>query len=158
MSAATVLPIWTPELPEVLDRLGAEWVRIDHVPFGATVDVEHVLLSPYGLAVVTTLDAVPPTQDPIVEARWRARKITALLGRVKWTPARAVLVAPSLGELGHGMRDGVLVTPPEELVSWLHHPAWSTPGLEPAVAQEMVDVIVRHTQRTDEIVNAYAAR
>ena len=37
-----------PELPEVLDRLGPDWTRIDHVPFGATVDVEHVLLSSLG--------------------------------------------------------------------------------------------------------------
>jgi hypothetical protein len=155
MSAAGVLPAWSPELPEVLDRLGPGWIRVDHVPFGATVDVEHVLLSPLGLAVVTTLESVPPTQDPVVEARWRARKITALLGRVAWTPARAVLVAPASSALGYGLHDGVLIAPPDDVVSWLLHPAWSASPLDPATAHEMVDVIVRHAQRSDEILSTY---
>jgi hypothetical protein len=155
MSAAVVLPQWSPELPEVLDRLGPAWTRIDHVPFGATVDVEHVLLSPFGLAVVTTLGSVPETQDPIHEARWRARKVTALLGRVAWVPARAILVVPGLGELGYGLRDGVLVAQAEDAVCWLAHPAWSTPMIDAADVGEMLDTIVRHVQRTDEIVAAY---
>jgi hypothetical protein len=155
MSAAAVLPSWVPELAEVLDRLGPDWTRIDHVPFGATVDVEHVLLSPFGLAVVTTLESVPETQDPIAEARWRARKITALLGRIAWVPARAILVVPPLGELGHGLRDGVLVAQAEDAVCWLAHPAWSTPMIDPGQVGDMVDAIVHHTQRTDEIVDTY---
>ncbi len=158
MSAAAVLHSWAPELPEVLDRLGPDWTRIDRVPFGATVDIEHVLLSPYGLAVVTTLDSVPESVHPITEARWRARKITALLGPVAWVPARAILVVPGMGELGYGLRDGVLVAQAEDAVCWLAHPAWSTPMLDAAQVGEMVDVVVRHTQRTDAITSQYRVR
>jgi hypothetical protein len=158
MSAAAVLPTWAPELPEVLDRLGPDWTRIDHVPFGATVDVEHVLLSTHGLAVVTTLDAVPETQHPVTEARWRARKITALLGEVAWVPARAILVVPGLGELGYGVRDGVLVAQAEDAVSWLSHPAWSSPAIDAEDVGRMLDVVVRHIHRTEEIVGQYRMR
>jgi hypothetical protein len=158
MSAAAVLPTWTPELPEVLDRLGPDWTRIDHVPFGATVDVEHVLLSTHGLAVVTTLDAVPETQHPVTEARWRARKITALLGEVAWVPARAVLVVPGLGDLGEGLRDGVLVAQAEDAVSWLAHPAWSSPSIDTRDVGRMLDVVVGHIHRTEEIVSQYRVR
>jgi hypothetical protein len=158
MSAAAVLPTWTPELGEVLDRLGPDWTRIEHVPFGATVDVEHVLLSSHGLAVVTTLETVPETQDPIVEARWRARKITALLGGVAWVPARAVLVVPRLGALGEGLHDGVLVAQAEDAVSWLAHPAWWSPSIDAADVGRMIDVVVRHIRQTDEIVSQYRNR
>src|SRR4051794_41852061 len=106
MSAAAVLHSWAPELPEVLDRLGPDWTRIDRVPFGATVDIEHVLLSPFGLAVVTTLDSVPEAVHPVTEARWRARKITALLGRAPGQPARAIPAAPATAEPGTGPRAG----------------------------------------------------
>jgi hypothetical protein len=158
MSAAAVLHSWAPELPEVLDRLGPDWTRIDRVPFGATVDIEHVLVSQHGLAVVTTIDAVPESQDPITEARWRARKITALLGRVAWVPARAILVVPGMGSLGYGLRDGVLVAQAEDAVCWLAHPAWSGPSIAPEHVGEMLDVIVGHTQRTDEITSQYRVR
>ena len=158
MSAAAVMPIWAPELGEVLDRLGPDWARIEHVPFGATVDVEHVLLSTHGLAVVTTVDAVPDSQHPITEARWRARKITALLGRVAWVPARAILVVPGMGELGYGLRDGVLVAQAEDAVSWLAHPACSPASIDADDVGRMVDVIVRHTQQTDAIVSQYRVR
>jgi hypothetical protein len=158
MSAAAVLPTWAPELPEVLDRLGPDWTRIDHVPFGATVDVEHVLLSTHGLAVVTTLGAVPPTQHPVTEARWRARKITALLGEVEWVPARPILVVPGLGELGYGLRDGVLVVQAEDAVSWLAHPAFAAPEIDGDVVGRMLDVVVRHIQQTDAIVSRYRVR
>ncbi len=158
MSAAAVLPTWAPDLPEVLDRLGPDWTRIDHVPFGATVDVEHVLLSTHGLAVVTTLGAVPPTQHPVTEARWRARKITALLGEIQWVPARPILVVPGLGELGYGLRDGVLVVQAEDAVSWLAHPAFAAPEIDGDVVGRMLDVVVRHIQQTDAIVSRYRVR
>jgi hypothetical protein len=158
MSAAAVLPTWAPELPEVLDRLGPDWTRIDHVPFGATVDIEHVLLSTHGLAVVTTLGAVPATQHPVTEARWRARKITALLGEVEWVPARPILVVPGLGELGYGLRDGVLVVQAEDAVSWLAHPAFAAPEIDGDVVGRMLDVVVRHIQQTDAIVSRYRVR
>ena len=157
MSAAAVLHPWSPELPDVLDRLGPDWTRIDRVPFGATVDIEHVLLSQHGLAVVTTIESVPETQHPITEARWRARKITALLGRVAWVPARAILVVPGVGSLGYGLRDGVLVAQAEDAVCWLAHPAFST-SIAPEHVGEMLDVIVSHTQRTDEITSQYRVR
>jgi hypothetical protein len=161
MSAAAVLPVWTPELPGlpgILDRLGPDWCRVDHVPFGATVDVEHVLLSPLGLAVVTTIESVPPTQHPIAEARWRARKITALLGPVAWVPARPILVVPGLGELGYGMREGVFVAQADDAVCWLAHPAWSSSPIPPDQLGDMLDVLVRHTQRTEAIVGTYRKR
>jgi hypothetical protein len=158
MSAAAVLHTWAPGLGEVLDRLGPDWTRIEHVPFGATVDVEHVLLSTHGLAVVTTLETVPETQDPIAEARWRARKITALLGGVAWVPARPVLVVPRLGALGEGLRDGVLVAQAEDAVSWLAHPAWWSPSIDADDVGRMLDVVVGHIRRTDEIVSRYRNR
>src|SRR3954470_12109425 len=158
MSAAAVLHSWAPELPEVLDRLGPDWTRIDRVPFGATVDIEHVLLSPFGLAVVTTLDSVPDAVHPITEARWRARKITALLGAVAWVPARAILAVPGLGELGYGLRDGVLVAQAEDAVSWLAHPAWAGPSIDADDVGRMLDVVVRHIHRTEDIVGQYRMR
>ena len=158
MSAAAVLHTWAPELPEVLDRLGPDWTRIDHVPFGATVDVEHVLLSPHGLAVVTTLASVPETQHPITEARWRAHKITALLGEVAWVPARPILVVPGMGELGYGLRDGVLVVQAEDAVSWLAHPAFASPEIDADDVGRMLDVVVRHIQQTEAIVGQYRVR
>jgi hypothetical protein len=158
MTAVAVLHTWAPELSEVLDRLGPAWTRVEHVPFGATVDVEHVLLSPDGVAVVTTLGSVPETQHPVSEARWRARKVTALLGEVAWVPARAILVVPGFGDLGYGMRDGVLVARAEDAVSWLAHPAWSSESLAPEQLGAMVDVLVRHTQRTERIVRSYRIR
>ena len=157
MSAAAVVHSWAPELPEVLDRLGPDWTRIDRVPFGATVDIEHVLVSQHGLAVITTIESVPETQHPITEARWRAGKITALLGRVAWVPARAILVVPGIGSLGYGLRDGVLVAQAEDAVCWLAHPAWSTP-IAPEQVGAMVDVMVDHTQRTDTVISQYRVR
>jgi hypothetical protein len=158
MSAAAVLQPWAPAVPDVLDRLGPDWTRIDHVPFGATVDIEHVLLSTHGIAVVTTLDAVPETQHPVAEARWRARKITALLGEVAWVPTRSVLLVPCPGELGYGLRDGVLVARVEDAVSWLAHPAWSTSEIDADVVGRMIDVVVRHIHRTEAIVSQYRMR
>ena len=128
------------------------------MPFGATVDIEHVLLSTHGLAVVTTLDSVPEKQHPVTEARWRARKITALLGEVAWVPARAILVVPGMGELGYGLRDGVLVAQAEDSVSWLAHPAWSGPSIDADDVGRMLDVVVRHIHRTEEIVSQYRMR
>ena len=158
MATAAVIHAWTPELAEVLDQLGPAWTRVDRVPFGATVDVEHVLLSSDGIAVVTTMESVPETQHPISEARWRARKITALLGAVAWVPARPVLVVPACSALGYGMQDGVLVAQADDAVCWLAHPAWSTASLDPELIGPMVDVLVRHTQRTDAIIDTYRIR
>lgn len=158
MSAAAVLHLRAPDLVDVLDRLGPAWVRMDHVPFGATVDVEHVLLSTEGLAVVTTVDAVPPSQHPITEARWRARKVGALLGQVTRIPARPVLVVDGTESIGYGMQDGVLVARAEDAVSWLAHPSWSSVTITPDHVGDMIDVLVRHTQRTESVVENYRLR
>jgi hypothetical protein len=158
MSAIAVLHRPAPPLPDVLDRLGPTWTRVAHVPFGATVDVEHVLLSPDGLAVVTTLATVPPTQVPVAEARWRARKISALLSTVAWVPAQPILVVPGLGEHGYGMCDDVLVARTEDAVSWLAHPTWRTASLTAAQLDAMVDVLTRHTERTERVVRSYRLR
>jgi hypothetical protein len=128
------------------------------VPFGATVDIEHVLLSTTGVAVVTTLDAVPATQHPLSEARWRARKVMSLLGRVAWVPALPILAVPGVGSLGYGMRDGVLVVRAEDAVCWLAHPAGSSHAITPEHVGAMIDILVRHTQRTDAIVRSYRIR
>ncbi len=158
MSAAAVLHLWETDLADVLDRLGPAWIRIDHVPFGATVDVEHVLLSTEGLAVVTTVEAVPATQHPIAEARWRACKVGALLGQVTRVPARPVLVVSATDAIAYGMQDGVLVARAEDAVSWLAHPSWSSVTITPDQIGEMVDVLVRHTQRTEDVVRNYRIR
>src|SRR5262249_46411900 len=157
MRTATVLHHRTAELPAVLDRLGPAWIRVDHVPFGATVEVDHVLLSTDGLAVVTAIDSVPATQHPISEARWRARKVAALLGKVTRIPARPILVVSEHEPIGYGMCDGVLVARADDAVGWLAHPSWSSLRVSPEQVGAMADVLVRHTQRT-EVVNASFAR
>jgi len=159
MSAAVVLPPWAPELPDVLDRLGPAWTRIGHVPFGAAVDIEHVLLSDAGVAVVTTMADDEDLGHAISEARWRARKITALLGRVAWVPATPVLIASGLAQLeiagDYELLDGVLVVRTVDAPSWIAHLDAMPPVLESACIAGMVDVIVAHTQRTDAIVSTY---
>jgi hypothetical protein len=94
----------------------------------------------------------------VAEARWRARKITALLGEIQWVPARPILVVPGLGELGYGLRDGVLVVQAEDAVSWLAHPAFAAPEIDGDVVGRMLDVVVRHIQQTDAIVSRYRVR
>ena len=158
MSAAAVLHLSAPDLPDVLDRLGPAWIRIDHVPFGATVDVEHVLLSTEGLAVVTTVESVPATQHPISEARWRAREVGALLGEVTRVPARPVLVVSGTESIGYGMQDGVLVARAEDAVGWLAHPSWSSVRITREHVGAMIDVLVRHVQRTEDVVSTYRVR
>jgi hypothetical protein len=158
MSAAAVLPAPSLHVDDLLlSGLGPSWTRIDHVPFGATVDVEQVLLATSGIAVVTTLAAVPTGRDPVSEARWRARKIEFLLDRVARVPAAPILVVPGGSPLGEGLRDGVLVARADDAVCWLEHlEAGSTP-IAPDDLGEMIDVLVHHTQRT-ELVNASFAR
>ena len=158
MSAAAVLPVWVPD-PRVdrLRGLDHRWTRVDGVPFGSTVDVEHVLLSTAGLAVVTTASAVPPSKHPLTEAHWRARKVEFLLDRVARVPVQPILVVPGITTFGYGMRDGVLVATTEDAVGWLAHTESTTTPLTDVQIGEMVDLLVRHTQRT-ELVNASFAR
>jgi hypothetical protein len=162
MSAAVLPPPVVANLPTVLDRLGPSWTRLDHLPFGAAVDVEHVLLSTSGVAVVTTPATVPRSQHPATEARWRARKVTALLGQVAWVPALPVLVVPATGDVGCCMREGVLVSCPDDVVSRLAHPdvrpAPLTASITPAQVGAMVDVLLRHAARTERVVAGHRAR
>jgi hypothetical protein len=154
MTAAAVVRDWGPDVPrvETLEGLDRRWTRIDGIPFGATVDIEHVLLSTSGLAVVTTPGVVPASQQPISEARWRARKIEFLLAPVALVPVQPILVVPGVTTFGYGMRDGVLVATADDALCWLAH-VEGDPVIPPAVIGELIDVIVRHTQRT-ELVNA----
>jgi len=142
-----------------LDALGPRWTRVDHVPFGATVDIEHVLLARTGISVVTTMGEHDELDDSVIEARWRARKITALLGRVAWVAALPVLVVSELAELaivgGYTMLDGVLLVRAVDPVSWIAHLEAQPIVLDDATIGEMLDVIVTHVQRTDAIVSTY---
>jgi hypothetical protein len=158
MSAAAVLPVWVSDPgADRLAGLGRRWTCVDGVPFGATVDVEHVLLSTAGLAVVTTAAAVPPSQHPLTEARWRARKIEFLLDPVARVPVQPVLIVPGITTFGYGMRDGVLVATTDDAVCWFAHTEGATPTVTDEQIGAMIDVLVRHTQRTD-LVNASFAR
>jgi hypothetical protein len=69
-----------------------------------------------------------------------------------------VLVVPRLGALGEGLRDGVLVAQTEDAVSWLAHPAWWSPSIAADDVGRMLDVVVGHIRRTDEIVSRYRNR
>lgn len=142
-----------------LDDLGPRWTRVDHVPFGTTVDIEHVLLAPTGISVVTTMGDHDELDEAVIEARWRARKITALLGRVAWVAALPVLVVAELAELaivgGYTMLDGVLLVRAVDPTSWIAHLEAQPTVLDDATIGEMLDVIVSHTQRTHAIVSTY---
>jgi len=142
-----------------LAALGPRWTRVDHVPFGATVDIEHVLLARTGISVVTTMGDHDELDEAIVDARWRARKITALLGRVAWVAALPVLFVSELAELsivgGYTTLDGVLLARAVDAASWIAHLEAQPPVLHDATIGEMLDVIVAHIQRTDAIVSAY---
>jgi len=143
-----------------LDALGPRWTRVDHVPFGATVDIEHVLLARTGISVVTTMGDHDDLDDSVIEARWRARKITALLGRVAWIAALPVLVVSELAELsivgGYTMLDGVMLVRAVDPASWIAQLEAQPTVLDDATIGEMLDVIVTHIQRTDAIVSTYA--
>ena len=111
-----------------LDALGPMWTRIDHVPFGATVDLEHVLLARTGVSVVTTMGP----DD---------------------APALPVLVVSELAELAivgsYAMLDGVLLVRAVDPASWIAHLELQPTVLDEATVGEMVDVILDHTRRTD---------
>jgi hypothetical protein len=144
---------------QFLDALGPLWTRVDHVPFGATVDIEHVLLARTGISVVTTMDEHDELDEAVTEARWRARKITALLGRVAWVVALPVLVVSELAELAivgsYTVHDGVLLVRAVDPASWIAHLEAQPTVLDDPTIGEMLDVIVAHTQRTDAIVSTY---
>ena len=146
--------------PEVLDGLGPRWTRIDRVPFGATVDIDHVLLSTAGVFVVETATSpAPDLQHAISEIRWRSRKIGFLLarfGRPRVTPV-LVVSGPGAPEIpgGYELVDGVLVCRRADAACWLAYLEGLPATLEPACIHEMVDILVDHTLRTDEINRSF---
>jgi hypothetical protein len=161
MRASLVLqpPAPKPVGVDPLVGLGPAWTRLDHVPFGATVDIEHVIISEAGVAVVTVMGETEELAHALTEARWRARKVMALLGPVQWVPATPVLVASGLADLeirgGHEVRDGVLVVRTVGPFTWIDELECAAPVLTSERVGEMVDTLVAHTQRTDAIISTY---
>ncbi len=147
--------------PHILRRFGPQWSCLDNVPFGATVEIGHVLLSTAGVFVVET-DTSPSPDVPhaISETRWRARKIAFLLDRVGRPRVTPVLVVSGLGAPliagGCAMVDGVLVCQGSDPARWCAHLESLPPTLEPACIDEMVDILVHHTLRTDEVNRTFA--
>lgn len=145
---------------DVLAGLDPAWTRIDQVPFGATVAVDHVLLGPPGVVVITAMADTDELGTALVEARRRARSIMALLRPVRWVAATPVLIASGLADLevarGAIERDGVLVVRELDALGWLGHVEWTPPWLDGGTIGAMVDVIVAHSARTDAIVSGYS--
>jgi hypothetical protein len=142
---------------DVLLALGPHWTRIDRVPFGSTVDVEHVLLSTTGVFVVATESSVADCSlsHAISEVRWRARKIAFLLDRVGRPRVTPVLIvggpgAPAIPG-GYETVDGVLVCRRADAARWIAHLGAIPSMLDSRQINEMVDLLVDHTLRTDEI-------
>jgi len=153
---------------DALSRLGARWTRIDSVPFGSTVDIDHVLLSPAGVFVVETKFtgnewslSHPALLRAVSDARWRARKIEFLVGRagrprttpvlVVWGPGAPVIPG------GYEMVEGVLVCRGGDAAQWRSYFDELPPTLAPERVNEMVDIILDHTSRT-ESANRVPAR
>jgi hypothetical protein len=149
---------------DALLGLGPHWTRIDHVPFGSTVDIEHVLLSTTGVFVVATETTIAAASVPraISDVRWRARKIACLLGRVKQGGVTPVLVVDGPGAPviagGYEMVDGVLVCRRADAARWLAYLDAPPSLLDSGRINAMVDVLVDHTLRTDEINRRPAGR
>jgi hypothetical protein len=145
-----------------LDGLDHRWTRLDNVPFGDSVDVEHVLVSPVGVAVVSSLhvNGAPQLRHAVSEARWRARKIGFLLDRIARVQATPVLVISGPGAPviagGCELLDGVLVGRADDADGWIAHLECRAPVLDAATVGEMVDVLVAHTRRTEQVVASFA--
>ena len=161
MRAAPVLdvPLLSRADGDLLAGLGPAWTRIDHVPFGATADVEHVLLAEVGVVVVTTMDDDEELTHALSVARHRARCVMSLVRPVQWVAAVPVLVASGLAELeiagGHEWRDGILVVRTIDPLTWVDALEGRDAVLHADRIGEMVDVLVAHTQRTDAILGTY---
>jgi hypothetical protein len=154
---------------DVLGRLGRRWTRLDHIPFGSTVDIDHVLLSVGGAFAVATEFTVdewarscPALLHAVGEARWRARKIEFLLDRVGKPRVTPMLVvcgpgAPPIAG-GYEMVDGVLVCRGADAAQWRAHLDELPPVLDAERIPEMVDLIVDHTNRTTSPTRVPARR
>jgi hypothetical protein len=145
---------------DVLARLGSRWTRIDSIPFGSTLDIDHVLLSTAGVFAVETkftasgwTESSPAFLGAVGDARWCARKIGFLLARTGKPRVTPMLIiwgpgAPSIPG-GYELVDGVLVCRGADAERWRAHLEGLPPTTEPAQITEMIDIIVDHTQRTE---------
>jgi hypothetical protein len=162
---AAVVPLRTPDRlgrkghlsvvrPDVLGELGPRWTRIDRIPFGATVEIDHVLLSTAGVFVAQT-EAGPDLARAISETRWRARKIGFLLDRVGRPKVTPVLIVSRPAEVAipgsYGMVDGVLVCRGADVACWRASLDELPPTLGDECIGEMVDILLDHIFRTDAI-------
>ena len=102
----------------------------------------------------------PDLAHAISEIRWRARKIGFLLDRVRRLRVTPVLVVSGMGapEVADGfeMVDGVLVCRGADAARWCAYLESFPATLEPVCVNEMVDVLVDHTLRTDEVNRTFA--
>ena len=108
------------QAPDPFLGLDPRWTHIERVPFGATVVIDHVVMSAAGVYVATVAstidvwtDSSPASARAISEARWRGRKIESLLrgaGRPRVTPM-LLLDGPRTPAIpgGYEVVDGVLV-------------------------------------------------
>ena len=158
-----VEPVGRGRTGDPLLGLGPYWTRIDRVPFGSTVDVEHVLLSTTGVFVVATESTVAECSlaHAISELRWRSRKIAFLLDRAGRPPLTPVLIvggpgAPAIPG-GYEMVDGVLVCRRADADRWLAHFDARPSTLDSRQINEAVSLLVDHTLRTAKI-NAIPVR
>jgi len=154
---------------DVLGRLGPRWSRLDNIPFGATVEIGHVLLATAGVFVVETARSTtewtlssPELLHAVSETRWRARKIASLLRRIGRPCVTPMLVvsgpgAPAIAG-GYQMVDGVLVARGDEVACWSAYLDELPPIVESVCVGEMIDVLLDHTLRTDEINRVPARR
>ena len=163
----TVLPA-APFAVDVLDRgqaadpfhgLDLRWTHVERVPFGATVVIDHVVMSAAGVYVATVAstvdawtDSSPAFARAISEARWRARKIEFLLRGAGRPRVTAILLVdgpctPAIPG-GYEMVDGVLVCHRAD-ATWLSaHLDALSPTPEPGRITEWVGLIADHTRRT----------
>jgi len=141
--------------PDVFADLGARWTRIDRVPFGSAVEIDHVLLSTAGVFVATAVDATTELPRAVAEARWRARKIGFLVDRAGRPHVTPVLVVPGAGR--PETVDGVVICHRADVSRFCAEIDALPPTLDPACLNHMVDILVDHTLRTDEINGSYAA-
>ena len=103
---------------------------------------------------------LPTCAHAISEIRWRSRKIGFLLDRVGRPRVTPVLVVSGPGAPviagGCEMIDGVLVCSAADAAGWLAYLEGLPATLEPECIDEMVDILVDHTLRTDEVNRTYA--
>jgi hypothetical protein len=144
---------------DVLRGLDARWTRVDHVPFGSTVDIDHVLLSAAGVFVATVVapgDAWtltgPGALHAIGEARWRGRKIEFLLARAGRPRVTPILIVDGPGAPaipgGYDVVDGVLVCRLPDARRWCAHLDAQPEINQPGRVTEWIDLIADHTRRT----------